>query len=335
MNFPPLIRALLWPLSLIYGSVVRLRAWLYSHGWLKQKKLKGAVVSVGNITLGGTGKTPMVIWLAEKFLAEGKRVAILSRGYRGSGGTSDEIELMKHRLQGRVLFGVGKDRFAEGTRLEAHDIDVFILDDGFQHLPLARDLDIVLIDATRPLEQQLLLPAGCLREPVSAVNRTDLVVFTRANHSSESPWANQPSSERPIPTFQSTTKLIGFERYGENTVGGLPEQLSGPFYAFCGIGNPEAFFLDLEKWKIPVAGRLTFRDHHHYTAADGAHLARMAVQAGAKAFVTTEKDARNFGEVKFDSTPVYLARIALEISDGEDLFGFIKTKSHAHRGAAA
>jgi tetraacyldisaccharide 4'-kinase len=335
MNFPPLIRALLWPLSLIYGAAVRLRAGLYAHGWLKQKRLKGAVVSVGNITVGGTGKTPMVIWLAEKFLSEGKRVAILSRGYHGSDGTSDEIELMKHRLQGRVLFGVGKDRFAEGSRLAASDIDVFILDDGFQHLPLARDVDILLIDTTRPPEQQFLLPAGRLREPLSAINRADLVVFTRTNYSSEPPQTVQQFSKHKIPTFQSATKLIGFERYGENSTRSLPEQLSGPFYAFCGIGNPDAFFLDLEKWKVAVAGRLAFRDHHRYTVADGAQLTKMAAQAGARAFVTTEKDARNLGDVKFETTPVYIARIALEISGGEDLLGLIKSRFHAHRGAAA
>jgi tetraacyldisaccharide 4'-kinase len=335
MNFPLLIRVLLWPFSLIYGSAVRLRAWLYAHGWLRQERLKGAVVSVGNITVGGTGKTPMVIWLAERLLAEGKRVAILSRGYHGSDGTSDEIELMKHRLQGRVFFGVGKDRFAEGSRLEASDIDVFILDDGFQHLPLARDVDILLIDTTRPLSQQFLLPAGPLREPISAVNRADLVLFTRTNHSSGPPQNIQQFSKRLIPTFQSTTKLIGFERYGENSPQNIPEQLSGPFYAFCGIGNSEAFFLDLEKWKIPVAGCLAFRDHHCYTAADAAQLAKMAAQAGAKAFVTTEKDARNLGDVKFEPTPIYLARIALEISGEEDLLGLIKTKFHAHRGATA
>src|SRR5438552_17213576 len=124
-----------------------------------QKRLKGTVISVGNLTVGGTGKTPMVIWLAEKFLAEGKRVAILSRGYRGANGSSDEIELMKFRLQGQVSFGVGKNRFAEGHRLESQQpIDVFILDDGFQHLQLARDLDILLMDVSRRLARESLLP---------------------------------------------------------------------------------------------------------------------------------------------------------------------------------
>src|SRR5204862_2306722 len=117
MSFSPLMRTLLWPLSVAYGAVVRVRAWLYAQGWLRQRRLKATVISVGNLTVGGTGKTPMVIWLAEKFLSDGKRVAILSRGYRGANGTSDEIELMKVRLRGRVLFGVGKACIAAGQRL--------------------------------------------------------------------------------------------------------------------------------------------------------------------------------------------------------------------------
>ena len=150
MNIPRPLAIALWPLSLVYGSAAKLRAWLYKQGWLKQKRLNRPVISVGNITVGGTGKTPMVIWLAEKLLAEGKHVAILSRGYRGANGTSDEIELMKQRLQGRVQFGVGSDRYAEAQRLDAAGVDVYLLDDGFQHLQLARDADIVLVDSTRP-----------------------------------------------------------------------------------------------------------------------------------------------------------------------------------------
>src|SRR5690242_13536889 len=170
MSIHPLLRTLLWPLSLLYGAAVRARVWMYQEGWLKQKRLKGTVISVGNLTVGGTGKTPMVIWLAEKFLAEGKRVAILSRGYRGSDGTSDEVELMKERLRGRALFGVGKDRYDAGHRLEPKGIDVFLLDDGFQHLQLARDFDLVLVDTLQALREEKLLPAGRLREPRSALN---------------------------------------------------------------------------------------------------------------------------------------------------------------------
>src|SRR5277367_6154043 len=163
MKLPLLVRVALWPLSVIYGAYVRTRAGLYKKGWLKQKRLRGKVISVGNLSVGGTGKTPMVLWLAENFLAEGKRVAILSRGYKGAGGTSDEIELMKHRLQGRVKFGVGKNRFAEGHCIEQQEpVDVFLLDDGFQHLPLARDLDVVMLDGSHKLKDQWLLPSGML-----------------------------------------------------------------------------------------------------------------------------------------------------------------------------
>ena len=120
MDWPLPIRLVLLPFSWIYGMVVRGKALLYDTKILSQRRLKGAVVSVGNLTVGGTGKTPMVLWLAEKFLAEGKRVAILSRGYRGEQGTSDEIELLKARLGGRVRFGVGADRFSEGRMIVNH-----------------------------------------------------------------------------------------------------------------------------------------------------------------------------------------------------------------------
>src|ERR1700738_4494809 len=153
------LRILLWPASKVYGVGVSIRTRLYAQGWLKQKRLKAAVISIGNLSVGGTGKTPLVIWLAVKLLAQGQRVAILTRGYRGTAGSSDEVELMRSRLQNRVIFGVGKDRFAEGQRIESHQaIDICLLDDGFQHLELARDLDIVLMDASRPMAQPVLSP---------------------------------------------------------------------------------------------------------------------------------------------------------------------------------
>src|SRR6201993_2468978 len=119
MDWPLPIRILLWPFSRVYGIGSSLRVWFYARGVLRARKLTAPVVSVGNLTVGGTGKTPMVLWLAERFLAEGKRVAILSRGYRGTDGSSDEIELLQRRLGDKVLFGVGPDRFASGSRLES------------------------------------------------------------------------------------------------------------------------------------------------------------------------------------------------------------------------
>src|SRR5713226_676614 len=158
MILPRPLRTLLYPLSVFYEKIVRVRAGLYEKGRLRRKRLNGTVISVGNLTVGGTGKTPMVLWLAEKYLAEGKRVAILSRGYRGEYGTSDEIELLRARLGAKVRFGVGVDRFAEGRKLEeAEPVDVFLLDDGFQHRQLARDVDIVMLDGSKRLKNQWLL----------------------------------------------------------------------------------------------------------------------------------------------------------------------------------
>ncbi|HKW63862.1 MAG TPA: tetraacyldisaccharide 4'-kinase [Candidatus Acidoferrum sp.] len=334
MNAHPFLRAILWPLSLIYGGVVRARVWMFQKGLLKQKRLKGTVISVGNLTVGGTGKTPMVIWLAEKFLAEGKRVGILSRGYHGSNGTSDEVELMKFRLQGRVAFGVGKDRFAEGQRLEAQQpIDVFLLDDGFQHLQLVRDLDILLIDASRPMQGEHLLPGGLLREPLSAMDRANLVVFTR---SETKPGASE-AIERltQLPVFSATTRLLGFRGCG----GGIQLQSvndigAGPFFAFCGIGNPQAFLRDLRSWGLPICGRTIFADHHYYSPRDVFTIQEEGKRAGARAFVTTEKDAQNLAGLMFEA-PLFVSVIDLQVTPEADFHSVLERLLAAKIGAAA
>jgi tetraacyldisaccharide 4'-kinase len=333
MKLPLLVRVLLWPLSVVYGGYVRIRAWLYQNGSLKQKRLRGEVISVGNLTLGGTGKTPMVLWLAEKFLADGKRVAILSRGYRGSRGTSDEIELMKRRLQGRVAFGVNKNRFAEGQRMERQQpVDVFLLDDGFQHFPLARDVDIVMLDGSHKLQDQWLLPSGMLREPISACRRADILVVTRKT---ERPDIAAGDAHK-YSIFYAQTRLLGFRRYGENSgLLYLSEISNGPFFAFCGIGNPQAFFDDLNHWHVPVAGQSIFRDHHRYTPADLQGLEKAAQSAGAIAFVTTEKDAANLGEIDAPAFPILVAVIDFVLTAESEFLAALERKLHSPQGAPA
>jgi tetraacyldisaccharide 4'-kinase len=335
MDLSPAIRLLLWPLAFLYGSYVRLRAWLYARGWLKQRRLKGVVISVGNLTVGGTGKTPMVIWLAEKLLAQGKRVAILSRGYRSANGTSDEIEMMRERFQDRVAFGVGKNRLVQGRSLEAQqEIDVFLLDDGFQHLQLARDIDIVLLDASREMGKERLLPAGRLREPLSALSRANLVVFTRMENA---PGAREAIQRlRKFPVFAAETRLLGFRLFGgDRTVFPAGSIGAGPFFAFCGIGNPEAFFSDLETWHVPVTCSRTFRDHHRYVPTDIALLERAASQANTKAFLTTEKDAQNLAGLAFPSKPVYVSMIDLELIPESEFLAAIERALPTRDGTTA
>jgi tetraacyldisaccharide 4'-kinase len=333
MKLPLLVRVLLWPLSVTYGVYVRVRARLYAKGWLQQRRLRGKVISVGNLTVGGTGKTPMVLWFAEKFLAEGKRVAILSRGYRGSSGTSDEIELMKHRLQGRVTFGVGKDRFAEGHRIEEKQpIDVFLLDDGFQHLKLARDLDIVMLDGSHKLKDHWLLPSGALREPVSACCRADLLVVTRKYERPDI----EAGDAHQYSIFYAQTRLLGFRRLGDHAgIYPLSEISHGPFFAFCGIGNPQAFFDDLSRWEVPVAGESIFRDHHRYKEADLQRLENAAQRAGAIAFVTTEKDAENLADGKSTALPVFVAVIDFVLSAESEFLAALERKLHSRHGVPA
>jgi tetraacyldisaccharide 4'-kinase len=325
MNLPPWLRLVLWPASVLYGDLARLRARLYAKGTLKTKRLNTPVISVGNLTIGGTGKTPMVIFLAEHFLDEGKRVAILTRGYKGADGTSDEIELMKLRLQDRVMFGVGPDRYAQGRQLEAKGVDIFLLDDGYQHLPLFRDVNILLMDATQPIGRESMLPAGRLREPVSAMDRADLLVITRLEASPSTLATIEKLREYPV--FSAVTRLLGFRCLGQGiALRSLDEIGPGPFYAFCGIGNPKAFFHDLKNWNIPVSQSSEFPDHHRYDQRDALELEQVARTHGAKALITTEKDAQNLTGVSFAEFPVFIAVIEMELPQQDAFFGFIRER---------
>jgi tetraacyldisaccharide 4'-kinase len=317
MTLPLPIRILLWPFSVAYGWVTQFRLLLYDKGVLQRRRLNAPVISVGNLTVGGTGKTPMVLWLAEKFLAEGKSVCILSRGYRGKSGTSDEVELLKRRLGERIIVGVRPDRYEEGRRIETeHAVDVFLLDDGFQHVQLARDVDILMLDGAKKLRDQWLLPAGVLREPISACSRADLIVVSRKHERPD--IQARDSHEHHI--FYAQTRLLGLRRAGEaGPLSYVNEIGDGPFFAFCGIGNPQAFFDDLKSWHVPVAGQKMYRDHHRYTESERKSLEQSALAAGAKGLVTTEKDEQNLRGQVLSKLPVYVAIIDFVLSSESEL----------------
>ena len=312
---------MLWPLSILYSLIARARVWLYARGIFPTKKLSGTVVSVGNLSVGGTGKTPMVLWIAERLAAEGKNTAILTRGYRGTPSKdargepqSDEVALLRERLSGTVQIGVGADRYKTGEVLARHGTEYFVLDDGFQHVRLSRDADIVLIDATDPFGGGMTLPAGNLREPISALGRADIVVITRSVQAPAPAIEAMVRRHSKSPIFYAATKLENVLRVPQLAVSLPPEDWPrARFLAFCGIGNPPAFFEDLRRWGFQIVGERSFADHHVYESREAADLELDAANCGADALLCTEKDVWNLRHVQFSAMPVYCCRISLEL----------------------
>jgi tetraacyldisaccharide 4'-kinase len=317
---------LLWPLTIPYGAATRLRAGLYRAGILRAKRLDGVVISVGNLTVGGTGKTPMALWIAERLASEGKRAAILTRGYKGGdsagGNASDEARLMRARLGNRVEIGVGADRFVRGRELKKGGVGWFVLDDGFQHMQLARDVDIVLVDATNPFGGRL-LPAGRRREPRSALGRADAIVIMRSSHAPAVEAAIRRDSNAPI--FYARPELASIRRMNAEDPGASEivdaEAIRGKkLFAFCGIGNPAAFLGDLQRWNLQAVGHKFYRDHHRFTQSEFDALAREARVAGAEALICTEKDAFNLAGVRTDAMDVFYCVISLCVERGEEFW---------------
>jgi tetraacyldisaccharide 4'-kinase len=338
MKLHPALSALLLPASWIFDVVVRCRVWLYRKGIFTPKSLNGVVISVGNLTVGGTGKTPFVLWLAEKLHAEGKRIGILARGYKGDvradsvpipqsargqflrdSPINDEVYLLGVRLGPRARIGVGADRYSHGRALGKLGIEWFILDDGFQHLQLARDLDILLLDSTDPFGNGRLLPAGRLREPKSAIVRADVLVITRTSHAPALEAVIRRYSQAPL--FYAQAKLEGIEPSERSRISAGPgEWLGKKVFLFCGLGNPSAFFADARNWGMEVVGQLAFPDHHHFTQFDVDEIEGRARIVGAEALLCTEKDVFNLREVAFQNLPLFVSRMSLEIIDADSFW---------------
>jgi tetraacyldisaccharide 4'-kinase len=332
---------ILRPFAAIYSATARLRAASYRGGLLRQRTLDAIVISVGNLTVGGTGKTPMVVWVAERLRREGERMGILTRGYGGSKmetdghsveSSSDEVQLLKARLGPEVALGVGADRFRRGVDLVKQGVKWLILDDGFQHLQLARDVDIVLLDATNPFGGGHLLPAGRLREPRSALARADLIVLTRTDSAPAVEAIVRRYSQAPIfyarPAPASACVFCGAYPGKEDR-----EARSRKLFAFCGVGNPAAFVADLRNWGFDLAGHRFFPDHHRYTRQEVEQLSREAVKAGASALICTEKDIFNLANAHCESVDLLYCPISFEVRGEEEFWRAIQSKAESRERA--
>jgi tetraacyldisaccharide 4'-kinase len=347
-----LSRLALAPLGAAYGAAVRARLALYRRGRLRVERVGAPVLSVGNLTAGGTGKTPLVEWLARAVaVREGRRVCVLTRGYgradarrrvvvsdgarvlAGAREAGDEPLLLAERLIAQGVAVVCDADRAAAARFAINDLgsEVFILDDGFQHLRLARDLNVVALDATDPWGGGRLLPVGMLREPAAELGRADCAVITRAELSEDAGGlraeAARLSGGRPV--FTARTRSLGARRVaragGEGGARHAEEiaptaSLPRTAAAFCGVGNPRAFFLNLKREGFELKRARSFADHHRYTQADVAGIEAEARRAGADVLLTTAKDAVKLRALRFEMA-CYAIEIEFEIDDGEGLFG--------------
>jgi tetraacyldisaccharide 4'-kinase len=289
----------------MYGAAIRTRNRFYDRGLLRPRRLRGPVISIGNISVGGSGKTPFVILLGEFLKQRGVKFDVLSRGYgRKTRGVmqvdpaasatvfGDEPLLIARRLEIPVV--VGEDRYEAGAfSEEKFGPQLHVLDDGFQHRRLARDFDIVLV--TPEDARDRLLPAGRLREPSISLRRADAIVL---------------ASGADAESFPIEGKLIWRVRRGI-----LPVNLPPRPVAFCGIARPQNFMLQLRKAGIEPAAQAVYRDHHAYTERDIRELLALRDKSEANGFVTTEKDAINLGGYFSSLHPLAVVPVKMELAD--------------------
>lgn len=345
-SLPHYLRA--WPLRMLSSILGQL--WLaglhLDRAWKerRQSQLGRPVISVGGIAAGGTGKTPVVAYLAGQLAKAGRRPAILTRGYGRQdtaplllapgeqapvSKTGEEAQILLQT--GHAALGIGADRAALGHQaIEKFHPDIFLLDDGFQHWRLARDIDLVLLDALDPFAGDALLPMGRLREPDAALRRATVFLITRS--ASLQPWPALEARIRRVnptaPIFYSRVKPLEWVD-AEGHPAALPE---GLLLAFCGLGNPVSFWATLAGWGVQTAIRRAFPDHYRYTEAELRALAAEARQAGCVALLTTEKDYRNLPQNRGD-LPVLWLRTTIEIDRESAFLNTIGTGTSTAPGA--
>jgi tetraacyldisaccharide 4'-kinase len=322
-------------LSKAFELGAKARAGLYRKGWIQAAQLRCPVISVGNLTVGGTGKTPFVAFLAGLLKEAGHHPAIVSRGYRGKAENStllvtdgqrclcqpadcgDEPYWYALKLQ-NVPVVVGKDRSRGGELIEQRYGDVIhILDDGFQHLRLRRDLDILLIDATNPFGNGRLLPGGTLREPLDAMRRAGQIIVTRSHYGLDQEELELEIRKRNalVPVFYFHHDAVGLWDLKTRQHRPVRDFLGKPVVALAAIGNPDVFLRDLGHYQMRVVDRVIYRDHHRFSQMELDKALERAKDRGAEALVTTEKDAVRLQQLGFEEETIFAMEIEVRAED--------------------
>lgn len=325
----------------VYGLGARLRRSLYANEILIAKRLPAPVVSVGNLTVGGTGKTPVTATLTRLLQFEGRRVAILSRGYGGqnSGVTcisdgkktykkppqvGEEAYWLARSLPGSAVY-TGPARYDAGLAAwEQFRPDLFLLDDGFQHFQLHRDLDIVLLDAAAPFGNGFLLPRGILREPKSALSAAQVLILTRYQEERHRQTLTDLQNAYPAKTILTASIAPTAARLYPAGRLETPAALTGlVLFAFAGLARPDVFRQTLTDLAVRLAGFQSFPDHHAFNPAELAALVRQAEAAGAAALITTAKDWARLGESWDAALPLWVLEVEAQIDQAERILGFL------------
>jgi len=323
--------------SFLYLTGYLIRKSLYSPGLIKPKKLSAKVISVGNITAGGSGKTPFVLYLAKKLQEKGLNFAILTRGYKRLSKNTREIKkngspdikweqvgdepyLLSNHLP-EIPIIVDKDRFHSGKiAQDKYKADYLLLDDGFQHWRLKRDLDIVMIDASTDLEEEKLLPAGRLREPLSSLKRANLFVLTRVDQSEYKDKMKKllQRYNPQAPIVESILQTSSIQNWKDKTEIDLSQLQSKKGLAFCGIGNPYSLERTLKSLGLEILNAFFFLDHYIYTRKDLLSLQTEAKKSGAEYLISTEKDSIRLPDTGELTIPLLVVKVELKIISGEE-----------------
>jgi tetraacyldisaccharide 4'-kinase len=319
--WPSLERGMLWAASQPYGWMSGLRNRLYDRGWQRCYRARVPVVSVGNLTLGGTGKTPCVEYIAVFYANLGCRVVVLSRGYAGGGTANDEASVLAANLPG-VPHLQGRDRVALARQAIGMGAEVLVLDDGFQHRRLVRDLDIVLIDASEPWQEERMFPRGFLRESREELGRAHVVVLTRADQVDQF----ERGRLREVVARIAPDAVLVLARHRPLcwlSIDGSRHDLQAlahrPVAAFCGLGHPDAFRRTLIDLGMRLCAFRSFPDHHSYTAGDMEDLAAWRRQWGPECvLVTTQKDLVKMRPSQSPGLDPWALKIAFDFQAGQD-----------------
>lgn len=331
-----LINFLLTSASIVYSSIVRLRNFFYDKYIFKIHHSQIPVISIGNITLGGTGKTPLVIWLCKE-LSRNNNCAILTRGYKAHNShcakrNIDEPEMLSKSCPNTKVIVNPNRVIGVAEAIGKFDAKIIIMDDGFQHRRLARDLDIITIDATRPFGYGKIFPAGLLREPISSLKRADAVVITRCDNTNESELNKiedklhtinpemiiSRSIHAPVRAININNEEISLQQLKDKKI-----------FAFCGIGNPKAFLHTIRNLGCDITGSKIYNDHHDYTNDDLSDICKEAKHLKSEIILTTQKDWTKISILNTTKNDLTLAYIAIELKfiTGEDkLRNLIKNK---------